>query len=40
MIEKIKSLVESYRSWSIKHPVRNVFLFGFVLGFVVGAFLC
>jgi flavorubredoxin len=40
MMEKIKELVEKYKQWSQKHPTRNVFLMGFVLGFIIGAILC
>lgn len=40
MIEKIKILIEKYRLWSEKNPVKNVFALSFILGFIVGAVIC
>jgi len=40
MTEKIKKIINDYKKWSSKHPIRNAFLSGFVLGFIMGSVLC
>jgi hypothetical protein len=40
MIEQIKQSIQKHKEWVEKHPLKNVFLLGFVLGFIVGAILC
>jgi hypothetical protein len=31
--------IEKYKNWSIKNPLKNIFLIGFVFGFVMGGIL-
>jgi hypothetical protein len=40
MIKNIKKIIEFYKMWSKKHPVRNIFIIAFILGLIIGAILC
>ena len=39
-MEVVKKLINDYKDWSSKHPIKSAFLTGFVLGFILGAILC
>lgn len=37
MKDKVLQFLKNYKQWSEKHPVRNVFIIGFGIGFILGA---
>jgi hypothetical protein len=39
-METLKKIIEAYEAWSIKYPGQNIFVFGFLVGFILGAILC
>lgn len=39
-MEKIEKIINDYKKWSSKHPIKSTFLTGFILGFILGAVLC